>query len=249
MPVTCSFCSEKGHSIRKCLSNQKNVLYDSMVQTAEICMRNNFDFIQQSFAFYNYLNNLKISELKMLIIIINNLNNIRAKIPSRNRKYQICSTILYSYFTDFIFNILNIQIQNDRALWILRVCMKYWLQLCNGVIYEVSYATFETFMMNLQNDHIREKPELKFPIQIELTSSVSNTTTFECSICMNNVCSQIDQIITNCNHAFCKTCVEQVFNYSIINKNHPSCALCRSNYSKITVNTIQVFQQFKKFIE
>ena len=57
--------------------------------------------------------------------------------------------------------------------------------------------------------------------------------TYECSICMNNICN----IITKCNHQFCLECLSENFNIS--NK----CPICRKEISVID----KISRNMKKF--
>ena len=71
---------------------------------------------------------------------------------------------------------------------------------------------------NTQNINQEEKKQDE-----EIEEVSSNDDEDECSICL---CEKIDETKINCNHTFCKECIEQW------EKNNKSCPLCRKSFTK-----------------
>ena len=77
-------------------------------------------------------------------------------------------------------------------------------------------------IVNNNNTEIENDLELNSPNE----SSVSNGSNDEkCSVCLSSMDS--DSYTTNCNHTFCKGCIEEWFN-----NNHSDCPMCRTRINE-----------------
>lgn len=81
-------------------------------------------------------------------------------------------------------------------------------------------------IVNNNNTEIENDLELNSPNE----SSASNDSNNEkCSVCLSSINS--DSYTTNCNHTFCKDCIEEWFN-----NNHSDCPMCRTRINECIHN-------------
>jgi len=73
---------------------------------------------------------------------------------------------------------------------------------------------------------------------------------YECPLCFDEVPTP-DAIITNCNHSYCTTCIKHLATSIKDNTAKPSCPMCRTEITQLTMGKSQVYNEisehFSKF--
>jgi hypothetical protein len=246
MPTKCSFCSERGHTIRHCNSNEGILLVDSMKRKADECIETDMNNFNRALLFYDFLKRHNKKELKIMLIILKRQNLISQNNFYGTRKSELASKIVYDYLYYRFREIIDSFILRDDSMQI-QLEINFWRKIARGLINEVSEISFNNYLFNprfYKNNNI-----VKFKIQIELNNIYDLTQEkFDCSICMDDECCPEDKVTINCKHSFCKNCAIQVLNDARSKNKNPCCALCRNEYSKIQVNNESIIKNLKEFI-
>lgn len=263
MPVKCCFCSELGHSIQTCQSETAGVLFQSFKQSARDSLSQNLDMIQKSFHLYNYIfRHFKMNELKMIMIMIRRESDElfrRYPLDYGTRKQKLASAIIYFYFYKTLLDSETNNIPDLLQRRLIHFNTHFWKSVSIGSIREVSINSYNSHYMNMSlriNQAISiatartqtQTPIEKFQILFEIIPFDLTEDHFECSICMEDECSPFEKVVMNCNHSFCKNCVHQVLTDAKSKRKHPSCALCRQNFSKIQICDQNILNDFERLI-
>jgi len=260
MPVKCSFCSEFGHSAQTCQSenaeNDFEMLKDLIMDALE---DDDSDIIDRAFSIYNgmKINHFRNRQYKQLLISIKRdhpelIGELQLTRGTRND--QLASAIIYFYFykTHLVSEINNIHVTNFQKSMI-PYNTHFWKLVCDGTIREVSIDSYNLHFSNIYYRILQarsllrsQQPIEKFQIQFEIIPIDLTKDHFECSICMEDECSPFEKVVMNCNHSFCKNCVHQVLTDAKSKGKHPTCALCRQNFSKIQFVDQTILNEFSK---
>jgi hypothetical protein len=95
------------------------------------------------------------------------------------------------------------------------------------------------------------KPVKKLDILAQRFELETDLTTFDCPICTDCKPAK-EKTVTNCNHAVCKTCIEQYFDHQLktVNFPQPRCSLCRTGITTIAfANTDYIEEVSNKYFK
>ena len=87
----------------------------------------------------------------------------------------------------------------------------------------------------------------KYTIETEFIQDTNDEYTEECSICYEETNSKMF-IKLDCDHKFCNKCMKSVLKDCQTNDKDPSCALCRNQIKKMTMNNEDVRNEICEFV-
>lgn len=217
----CSYCKNEGHTIRHCNSEEGNIFNKRIRSRAiDYIFLENLTIHERAKLFHTFLRECcYVQELKLL------LSKIRCTL--NGNRIQLAAKFVLNYFIkdlglcQFPRNITN----EDRHN--IHIYLTYWKNLADGI-------------------EMRENNEVnyKFPIKVVLNQGISQQEYFECSICMEEECPNLDQVQLGCSHSFCATCLSVILTNSQNKKTHPCCALCRADVKNINVHNQKIMEDY-----
>jgi hypothetical protein len=251
MPTKCSFCREVGHNNRHCQSEQCMLLLDRVCSKAFECINTEYPINSRAIWFYTYLTKtFRHNELNMILIMLKRQNLI-SKTSCGSRKTHIASHIVKEYFYKHLLRENNRFIANSNDRRYITLYVLYWHRVSFlQAKHEVSEESVIIFIQCYYIDAIRNRQSLQnnINLQVNLKQIDCLEECFECAICMEDDCAPIRKVILSCNHSFCTSCVNEVFNLAKIKNKQPSCALCRSECSNIQVSNEECLEKFNRLM-
>ena len=253
----CGYCGMQGHSITTCHSSEGMRLFSSLKSRSIDYIVQDIPVHNRASLFFTHLKNRYYAkELRYILAKFGCVTN--------GTKIELSARIVHKYF------LLDLALQQFPELLYfddrddMDEYLKFWLDISRGTPLEDAAQALDRYFETVANLELQEgdmddqhfemvlhKPrECKFPIRIwletnHLTQS-EESTCFECAICMEEDRPLLDKVDMSCNHSFCKDCVDKVLQTSQTNQKHPCCALCRTDFTNITVRTCNVLEDFNK---
>jgi hypothetical protein len=107
---------------------------------------------------------------------------------------------------------------------------------------------FPSFHIHRPNTLKRTSAYLKeMSVAIDLT--VENTDELKtCTICMDDLAVS-DTVTTNCNHAYCSTCIKTLSTHIKDNTSKPTCSMCRGQLIELRVCNSDIYTDVTQHIE
>jgi len=234
----CGYCSKPGHTVTNCDHYHGNIIFQYMEnQGIRFLNKIHLRLNDRANRFHSYLMQFNVQELRLLISKINS-SVLDMNLSIRGTKSQLLARIVHNYFFEILLNASNYFVSTEDNIY-KDAFILYWWNISIGRSVNEALTELNNYFDTIDRLVSRNTEPQKFPITaliktIDLTNEIENIQqSFECSICMEDECSNFDKVEISCNHIFCKECITKLLSNSQVKKKHPVCALCRRDVTTI----------------
>jgi hypothetical protein len=224
----CSFCSERGHNVKRC---DDEILFDFRYS----CLGNRIIFGYEEDSqqkFYNWL-------CEKENILIKAFGSRFCKI-NKNDRERISKIVNYVYnFTlEEIYEIINPE--NER---LMSYVLSDVLSL-RGLLFDERINITFTALENLLNIRNVIPEKLNISTTLTILENKNKNIVEECSICYDSK-NETEFIQLNCQHNFCGECVLSTMKTKTTSLN---CPLCREQVNHIMFHNAEIQSELNKYI-
>ena len=238
----CSFCGQHGHRITNC--------NDSRINDFEIVLQNKKTELEQL-----YESDIE-SRFCYKLWLIDDIDNYIKRAFSVRKcggllrdNIQICCEKILNYIwgieeefipfitdTSYLYDVspLAVPMENQEQEQVITVPILHNLLLTDEQI--------NTIVSLMRLSRVKN-----YIIEAEYIQDTNDEYIEECSICYEETNSKMF-VKLDCDHKFCNKCTKSVLKTCRTNDTDPSCALCRNQIKKMTMNNEDVRNEMCEFV-
>jgi hypothetical protein len=225
----CSFCREQGHSINNC-NDQRIINFGNEC----LIQKHLFDYTDDSRN--NFKNWLMTYYLEMDRELVKAYAISKCDCRLRSSVDFIIDKIVEHIYPEQngneedVIPLIDEIIQDDNLLT-LRILQ------------------FLRYYTRINNESLNDSEQkLDITVQIEENDKMEIDKNCDCAICYEDNLSEKNFVKLNCQHNFCKDCLQTCLKNVYINQQIPSCALCRAEITTIVVHDEKIQDEFNEII-
>lgn len=265
----CSMCNKPGHNIKHCndaaSKNRLNEIETRFINTMKNRLYTNWDDSSEYLDLVAELRNTVPKNLMKFTVI--KFGGYSTSLTTKLKLFGMFMFQMIRRFMnheyEFIGTISHIKVQ------LLNAERSFWLWISSGNSLHVSREMYEHRVREIlteQERNIMQSEEMiLFPIKIILVMDLTESnrlyhedvsapclheavSTFNCDICFD--INTVDNKVTfDCGHSFCGTCVQTTFKMCKVSSKKPTCAMCRNEYTSLTVTSDNLHTALQEFCQ
>lgn len=267
----CSMCNKPGHNIKHCndaaSKNRLNEIETRFANTMKNRLSTNWN--HSSVEYRNLVDELRNTvPMNLMKFTVIKFGGYSTRLKTKLKLFGMFMYQMIRRFMnhdEFMGTVSRIKVQ------LLNAERSFWIWISSGNSLQASHNMYHQLVREIQHEHantMQPHEMTLFPIKIilimDLTESngmdnaeddvsetcnpetVSTVSTFDCDICFDN--KPADTKVTfDCGHSFCGLCVQTTFKMCQSSSKKPTCAMCRNEYTSVTVTSENVYATLHEF--
>lgn len=261
----CSMCNKPGHNIKHCndaaSKNRLNEIETRFTNTMKNRLSTNWN--DSTMEYRNLVDELRNTvPMNLMKFAVIKFGGYSTRLKT---KLKLFGMFMYQMIRRFMNDDEFMGTVSRIKLQLLNAERCFWLWISAGNSLQVSHNMYHQRVheiMTQRTDQQRNTPQPQemtlFPIKIILIMDLTESngmddadddsatwkpsgskccqTGFDCDICFENNATE-NKVTFDCGHSFCGTCVFTTFKMCKLSSKKPTCAMCRNEYTSLTVSS------------